>query len=145
MMLTVLRSTSFSLWCGIGLISVSSVVSAAAPTQKSEVNSTEITLNAAQPKWATDEAVRQGMENIHQAMTASQEGIAKERLRAQDYQRLAETIDKNVAIMMDLSQSTELMRSGSKVPLQRAGAFGVIQSLRNYGQHFQHPDWISGT
>lgn len=92
-----------------------------------------------------------GMDNILQAMTASRDDIANNRLNTQDYQRLAETIDKNVAlmmktrsvnketekafhlvVMMDLSQSTDLMRSGSKVTLQRAGAFGVIQSLRNY-------------
>lgn len=163
-MLTVLRSTGFSLWCGIGLISVSSLVCAAPPAQKSEASSTEITVNAAKPKWETDEAVRQGMANIRQAMTARLDGISKAQLSAQDYQRLAETIDKNIAVMMktrnvnketekalhlvvmmDLSQSTDLMRSGLKVPLQRAGAFGVMQSLRNYGQHFQHPDWISGT
>ncbi len=113
---------------------------------------------------STDEAVRQGMENIRQAMMASQDGIRNEQLRAQDYQRLADTIDKNVAVMrqhmqlskttekafhlvvmMDLTQSTALMRTGLKVPLQRAGAFGVMQSLRHYGDNFQHSGWISAS
>ncbi len=162
-MLTVLRSPSFSLWCGIGLISASSLVYAAAPIQNPSASATEAPVNAVK-KWETDEAVRMGMDNILQAMTASRDDIANNRLNTQDYQRLAETIDKNVAlmmktrsvnketekafhlvVMMDLSQSTDLMRSGSKVTLQRAGAFGVIQSLRNYSKHFQHPGWISGT
>jgi hypothetical protein len=25
--------------------------------------------------------------------------------------------------------------------VQRAGAFGALQSLRNYGEYFQHPGW----
>lgn len=162
-MLTVLRSTGFSLWCGIGLISVSSLTYAAAPVQNPTTSATEASVSAVK-KWDTDEAVRLGMENIRQAITASRDDITQERLGAQDYQRLAEVIDKNVAVMMktrtinketekafhlvvmmDLSQSTDLMRSGSKVSLQRAGAFGAIQSLRNYGKHFQHPGWISGS
>jgi hypothetical protein len=104
------------------------------------------------------------MNNIRQAIMANQDGIRNEQLRAQDYQRLADTIDKNVAamrqnmqiskatekafhlvVMMDLTQSTELMRSGLKMPLQRAGAFGVMQSLRNYGDNFQHPGWVSAS
>lgn len=162
-MLTVLRSTGFSLWCGIGLISASSLAFAAAPVQQPASSATEAPAKAVK-KWETDEAVRLAMDNIRQAMTASQDNNTKERLDAQDYQRLAESIDKNLAVMMktrnvnketekafhlvvmmDLTQSTDLMRSGSKVTLQRAGAFGVIQSLRNYGKHFQHPGWISGT
>jgi hypothetical protein len=31
------------------------------------------------------------------------------------------------------------MRSGLNVPLQRVGALGMLQILRNYGECFQHP------
>jgi len=33
------------------------------------------------------------------------------------------------------------MRASPKIQAQRAGAFGVLQSLRNYGQYFQHSGW----
>ena len=160
-MLPVLRSTGFKLWCGIGLISTASLVCAEAVTKAPQVSSKETTLNA-DKKWATDDAVRQGMERIRQVMTASQPGIAQERLSAQDYQRLAETIDQNMAlivktrtvskeaekafhliVMMDFKQSSELMRLGATVQLQRTGALGVLQALRNYGQYFEHSGWIS--
>ncbi|MEO8119398.1 MAG: hypothetical protein ABI606_08770 [Rhodoferax sp.] len=160
MMLAVLRSPGLKLWCGIGLIFLTSLVYAVSPAQKSEAKNTETPLNHGK-KWETDDAVRQGMENIREAMTTNQEGIANERLSAQDYERLAETINQNITVivqtrkvtkaaekafhlvvMMDLTQSMLLMRSTSKVQLQRAGALGVLQSLRNYGQYFHHPGWI---
>jgi hypothetical protein len=111
-------------------------------------------------KWETDETLRRGMENIRQAMIASQQDIEKERLGAQDYQRLAIAVNKNVADMLkncklskgadsafhlvvlnDLTQSAELMRTAQKIQLQRVGALGVLQSLHNYGEYFQHPGW----
>lgn len=160
---TVLRSTGFKLLCCVVLVFSTSLVYSQVSAQKLHASSAVTTLNSGN-KWETDDAVRKGMENIHQAMTTSQQGIAKEQLSAQDYQQLADTIDKNLAaivntrhvskeaetafhlvVMMDLTQSTALMRSALKVQLQRAGAFGVQQSLRNYGQHFQHPGWTSGT
>jgi hypothetical protein len=114
-------------------------------------------------KWPTDEVLRQGMDNIRQVMTASQEGIEKERLSAQDYQRLAAVVDKNVAaivknckltkeadkafhtiVLADLTQSAELMRISPKLRVQRVGALGVLQALRNYGEYFQHPAWSMG-
>lgn len=111
-------------------------------------------------KWATDEVLRQGMDKIRQAMIANREAIEKDRLNAQDYRRLAEAVDKEVAnivkncrlskeadaafhstVLADLIQSTEWMRTSTKVQAQRAGALGVSQSLRNYGEYFQHPGW----
>lgn len=111
-------------------------------------------------KWATDEVLRQGMDKIRQAMIANREAIEKDRLNAQDYRRLADTVDKEVAnivkncrlskeadaafhstVLADLIQSTEWMQTSTKVQAQRAGALGVLQSLRNYGEYFQHPGW----
>lgn len=111
-------------------------------------------------KWETDEALRQGMDNIFQAMADSRADIEKERLNVQDYQRLAETVDNNVAaivkncklskdadkafhaiVLNDLTGGAQLMRSSPKLQAKRVGALGVLQSLRNYGKFFQHPGW----
>ena len=100
------------------------------------------------------------MNNIRLAMAENKEGITKERLSSQDYQRLAKVIDTNIAeivkncklskdvdkafhivVLADLSGGAELMRASPKIQAQRAGAFGVLQSLRNYGQYFQHSGW----
>jgi hypothetical protein len=47
-------------------------------------------------------------------------------------------------VLADLSQSAELMRTSPKLKVQRAGALGVLQALRNYGEYFQHPGWSVG-
>lgn len=110
--------------------------------------------------WMTDEVVRQGMAHIRQAMAARQEDIEKGRLESQDYRRLAEVVDQDVAaimkncklpreadkafhdvVLVDLIDGAELMRTSTKTPAQRVGALGVLQALRNYGKYFQHPGW----
>jgi len=161
-MLTVLRSTGFKVFGAMGLMFLATLVYADEHTHKSSERGAEHSLNHGK-KWETDEKLRQGMDNILQVMTINQEGIEKERLSAQDYQRLAEAVDKNVAdivknckltkeadaafhtvVLADLTQSTQLMRTSPKIQAQRVGALGVLQSLRNYGEFFQHPGWHLG-
>ena len=114
-------------------------------------------------KWETDPVLQHGMDAIRQAMTARQTGIKEGRLSASDYQQLAAIVDKNLAaiaknsklgkeadaafhkiVLPDLTQTTELMRSSPKPAMQRVGALGVLQSLRNYGEYFRHPGWAVG-
>lgn len=47
-------------------------------------------------------------------------------------------------VLADLMQSTELMQVSPKAQVQRTGAFGVLQSLRHYGEYFQHRGWDIG-
>lgn len=158
-MLAVLRSTGLRVLGATSLVLFAALVHAAEPTLKPTEPRAVSTLNQGK-KWETDAAVRQGMESIRDAMAAHQERIAKDQLSAQDYQKLAALIEKNVAsilanrkvskeagnafhviVMLDLTQNVELMRAGLKVSLQRVGALGMLQSLRNYGDYFQHPGW----
>ena len=159
-MLSVLRSTGLKLCSGIGLVLCIAVAAAAAPAPTLATPKAESALNAGK-KWETDTAIRQGMENIRQAMVESQTRITAEQLSAQDYQQLARKLDKNMAdieknktitkeaktafhlvIMIDLKQSVAMMRTGATVKLQRVGALGALQSLRLYGEYFQHPGWV---
>lgn len=162
-MLTVSRSTSFKVYGALGLMFFAISVYADEHAHKPSERNAERTMTPGK-KWGTDEALRRGMDNIRQAMTASLEDIEKERLGAQDYQRLAEVVDKNVAdmvknckltkeadaafhniVLTDLTQSMALIRTSPKIQTQRAGALGVLQSLRHYGEYFQHPGWHLGT
>ena len=143
----------------IGFISLVTLAYADEHTYKPSGQATEHPLKQGE-KWETDESLRRGMNNIRLAMTENKEGITKERLSSQDYQRLAKVIDTNIAeivkncklskdvdkafhivVLADLSGGAELMRASPKIQAQRAGAFGVLQSLRNYGQYFQHSGW----
>lgn len=155
-------STGLKAFLAMGLISLVTVVYAGEHTHKPNERGAQFSLNHGQ-KWGTDAVLRQGMDNIRQVMAASQEGIEKERLSAQDYQRLAGVVNKNVAdivkhckltkeadaafhgiVLADLTQSAELMRISPKLQVQRVGALGVLQALRNYGEYFQHTGWSMG-
>ena len=157
-MSAILRSATFKIYAATGLIIFATQVYAAEPAyQPAERGARQMNQGK---KLETDAVLRQGMDNIRQAMAASQEGIGKESLGIQDYQQLAATVDKNIAdivknckltrdadtafhgiVLGDLTQSTELMRTSQKAQAQRVGALGVLQSLRNYGEYFQHPGW----
>lgn len=111
-------------------------------------------------RFATDAAVRDGMAAIRQQMLAQESGIRANQLGAADYSRLAQTLDAamqahlvrrslphasavafNGSVWQDLSYCVGLMREGRSVAVQRAGALGVQQALRNYAQYFDHPGW----
>ncbi len=158
-MLAILRLAGLGVCAATGLISLAAPVYADELTHKTGAHSAAPALKQGQ-KWATDEVLRRGMDTIRQAMLANREAIEKERLSTPDYQRLAATVSKETTnivkncklskeadaafhsiVLADLMQSTELMRTSPKVQVQRVGALGVQQSLRNYGKYFQHPGW----
>jgi hypothetical protein len=162
MMRAILRLAGLGVCVATGLIPVSAPVYADAQTRKDEGHRAAPAVKQGQ-KWATDESMRRGMNAIRQTMIANHEAIEQARLSTQDYQRLAAAVGKETAdmvkssrlgkeadaafhaiVLTDLTQSTELMRISPKVQVQRAGALGVLQSLRNYGEYFQHPGWDIG-
>lgn len=156
---TVLHTNRFKIWSAVGLLLLATLVSAEAPAQQPLPS--KVPQTPAQGKqWETNDAVRLGMESIRQAMHTNQADIDNARLQAHDYQRLAEGIEQNLTtmaktrtgtqeaetalhlvVLVDLKHSLELMRTGPTVELQRVGALGVRQALRNYGQYFKHPGW----
>lgn len=158
-MLAILHSTGFKVYGAIGLIFLASQVYAEEHSHEPGEHNGGYTLNQGK-KWETDEILRQGMNNIRQVVITNQDAIEKDSLGSQDYQQLAETVDKTVAgivknckltkeadaafhvnVLADLARSTELMHMTPKTQVQRAGALGVLQSLRNYGDYFKHPGW----
>lgn len=159
MMLSLLRLKSLKVLGSVGLICLATQVYADEHSHQAGEHKAAFTLNQGK-KWEGDAVLRQGMETIRQAVAANQEAIEKNRLGAQDYQRLADTVDKNIAsivknckltkdtdeafhtiVLADLVRSTEMIRTSSDIQTQRAGALGLLQALRNYGTYFQHPGW----
>lgn len=117
---------------------------------------------AARPaiKWETDDIVRQRMENIRQAVASNQRSIQQDRLNSREYRQIAEVISTNIGLIIkdckltqavdaalhtlvlaDMTRDSELMRTSPKLAAQRVGALGVLQSLRLYGNYFEHPGW----
>lgn len=158
-MIAALRSRGLKVLGAIGLIFITTLVYADEHAYKPGGQDPKYILKQGE-KWATDEVVRLGMDNIRQAVTANQNDIIKERLSTQGYQQLANVIDKNVAnivknckltqgadkafhviVLVDLMEGVKFMRTSQNVQAQRVGALSVLQTLRNYGKYFQHPGW----
>lgn len=158
-MRAVLQSKNFKLFGAAGLMMMSALVYAGEHEHKHAEGKPAASLNQGK-KWETDTPLRQSMENIRQLMTNSQADIEKEKLKPADYQQLADAVDKNISyivkncklskeadnafhtiVLADLIQNTEMMRKAPKIQMRRVGALGVLQSLRHYGEYFQHPGW----
>ncbi len=84
-MLALLRLAGLGICAATGLVSLAAPVYAGEHEHKHEAQHAAPVLKPGQ-KWASDEVLRQGMDNIRKAMLANREAIEKERLGAQDYQ-----------------------------------------------------------
>ncbi|MBU0750746.1 MAG: hypothetical protein KJ787_05245 [Gammaproteobacteria bacterium] len=117
--------------------------------------------NSAKPaaikKWPADPALRQGMGNVAGLLAGQWPAIRQAQLPGSAYLDLANTVAAQIAgsiknrqlppaaegtflaIQADMNRSVDLMRL-PKPELQRVGALGLAQALRNYGKYFDHPE-----
>jgi len=119
--------------------------------------STKLQLNAGK-KWATDEPLRQAMNDINQAMTKALPAIHKDQFGNAEYQALATTVSEKVAyavehcklepkadamlhvVIADLMAGAENM-AGKGAHSRHDGAVQVLEALKSYGRYFQHTGW----
>jgi hypothetical protein len=105
-------------------------------------------------KFATDEALRKGMEAIA-SLAAS---LPKTTPESPAYGEIAGKIEAQIAaivkncrldekadralheIIADMNHALVLMR-GNKPAVQKTGLLALKQALRNYGTYFDHPGW----
>lgn len=117
----------------------------------------QLQLNAGK-KWATDKPLRLAMRDINRAMTKALPLIHQERFSDQDYQALADVVNKKVAyalahcqlapqadamlhvIIANLLAAAETM-AGNTAHSRHDGAVQALEALHDYGQYFQHPAW----
>lgn len=161
-MFSALQTRGIKLAGALGFMLIGTLAYAGEHAHQHAADKPAATLNQGK-KWETDAALRQGMDNLRQAMASKQLAIEKEKLKAADYQQLADAADKNISyivkncklsqdadeafhsiVLAELIQNVEMMRKAPKVQMQRVGALGVLQSLRHYGEYFQHPGWQPG-
>ena len=109
-------------------------------------------------KWATDQPLRQAMDDINQAMTKALPLIHQNRFSRTDYQSLARGIQQEVGyavehcklepdadamlhiVITDLIAATEQM-GGRTATARHAGAAAVLRALQSYAAYFEHPGW----
>lgn len=109
-------------------------------------------------KWATDEALRKGMETLRANFAERLEAIHKGKLPAEDYKTLGAKVDAEVAnivaqcklepkadamlhiVIADLLAAAEVMQ-GKAQGTPAAGAHKAVTALNSYGRYFDHPQW----
>lgn len=109
-------------------------------------------------KWATDEPLRAGMEQIRSAMALNLERIHRTEQTPAEYTALATTIRQQVntivtqcklkpeadanlhLIIADLLSGADAMQ-GKNGADSTSGVQQVIEALHAYGAHFNHPGW----
>lgn len=119
----------------------------------------KLQLNAGK-KWATDQILRQSMDEINRAMQNAIPRIHKNRFANSDYDALSALVNQKVAYAIDhcqlepeadamlhlviaeLMAGAQTMAGQSAVP-RHDGAVRVQQALKSYGRYFQHPGWKS--
>jgi len=119
---------------------------------------TELQLKDGQ-KWPTDEALRQGMVTIRDAVTPNLPAIQGDKLNTKDYDRLASKVDAQMAyivqnchlekdadamlhlVLADMIAGTDAMAGKDKQVSRQAGALKVVHALEDYGKYFNHPGW----
>ena len=119
---------------------------------------TKLQLNAGK-KWATDQALRQAMSEINQAMAKALPAIHHNQFSDGEYQTLATTVNEKVAyavanckleakadamlhlVIADLLAGAEIMAGKSAASPRHDGAVRVLEALKSYGKYFQHAGW----
>lgn len=123
---------------------------------------TKLQLNAGK-KWATDQALRQTMSEINQAMAKALPAIHHNQFSDGEYQTLATTVNEKVAyavahckldakadamlhlVIADLLAGAEMMAGksvqGKTASPRHDGAVRVLEALKSYGKYFQHAGW----
>lgn len=109
-------------------------------------------------KWGTDKTLRQTMAEINQAVGEALPLIHQDKFDDRQYGALAATVNRKVAyavenckldpkadamlhlVIADLLAGAEMM-DGKAAGTRHDGAVKVLQALRAYGRHFQHPGW----
>ncbi len=122
------------------------------------VQEAALELNQAQ-KWATDESLREGMENIRAALYANMQVFHGDD-SATDYAALAAAVTGEVALIVQNCQldpladaqlhrligqimaGAETLQSRDPQVERRIGAARIAEALGEYARQFEHPGWF---
>lgn len=120
--------------------------------------SVELSLNNGK-KWVTDDALRNGMQNIRAAMQLSLHDIHLGKFSDTQYNGLAGKISNEIShvvancklepqadaqlhiIIVEIMDGVDAMEGKEKEANRQAGAIRVMNALDNYAAYFNHPGW----
>jgi len=118
----------------------------------------KITLNAGK-KWATDDALRQGMSSISKTVVHNLPAAHAGKLSAAEYDALGKALSTQVTyivqnckldpkadaqlhiIVGDIVNSIDVVEGKAKNAERALGVVKVAQALNSYGKYFDHAGW----
>lgn len=118
----------------------------------------KLVLNKGQ-KWATDEALRKGMDAIRSQMAAALHDIHTGKLSTEGYNTLAAGLGAEVGEMVakcklepqadaqlhvviaEVLAGSDAMQGKTKKMSRQRGAIQVLGALDTYAKFFDHPNW----
>lgn len=110
-------------------------------------------------KWATDDALREGMKATRDLLAGSLDPIHHGKMSRAGYEELAGKIDERIAavvanckldakadaqlhiVIAEIAAGVDAMRGKGRKPNRMGGAVKVLQALESYDRYFDHPGW----
>lgn len=111
-------------------------------------------------KWATDIALRKGMDEIRKIITPHFSEVQKNVVNSEVVASMANKIDSQIQfifkncklppkadaqlhiLIMQMMDGVKKMKDLSKPSEQRAGVLKTVEAINSYGEHFDHPNWM---
>lgn len=112
-------------------------------------------------KWEIDDALFQGMNELHQIVSIALEGIEENSLKADDYTNMSGELTTQFTYIMEncnlepepdiqlhillanIIQNIEVIEGKVDGEQPEDGVLAMAKTLNSYGEHFNHPNWKS--
>lgn len=112
-------------------------------------------------KWEIDDALFQGMNELHKVVSTALEGVEANTLKADDYTNMSGEITTQFTYIMEncnlepepdiqlhillsnIIQNIEVIEGKVDGEQPEDGVLKMAEALNSYGEYFNHPNWES--
>lgn len=110
-------------------------------------------------KWATDTALRKGMDEINKIIAPHFSNVQENTSNSELFITMANKIDNQIQfifkncklspkadaqlhiLMVQMLDGVKNMKDSSEISKQRLGFLKIVEAINSYGDHFDHPNW----
>lgn len=157
-----MKSRSAARLLAVGAFTLLSSVFATAPASAADGHRHDshgvLTLNQG-VKWQSDDALRAGMEGIRTALARAIPQVHAGRYDAAQYQSLGETVERQVAhivqncklqpeadavlhvVIAEIGKALDTIKARPAGGRREDGVIHLARALDDYAAHFEHPGW----
>ena len=119
----------------------------------------KLALDEGGKKWATDAALRKGMEQLKTLVEADHPPIHAKKFTTEGYRALSKKLEEPIGeifrtcklppkadamlhvVLLDVLDAMKVMGGDAPVTEKRSAFVRIVTSLNGYGEHFDHPGW----